>query len=254
MATELKVELIYPILATLVAAVILALAIAFWRRLTKKDRARNGLSFEVTRMIEDHWEIAFTENTNDFDAVDKKPMAPQDAYFKLISLGGIDVGTTKIRISLRGTHEETVLIRNIEILARKTLPIFASRVSCPTAGANEVIILLADFDVAPTEIWEAEEKDFEIRPLGIRPYFSRNSITLKKGEIQDLIVVGKTSKHFVEWKLKVTFHVDGIQIERIVDENGNPFKTTGEPTGGFQNRLEWAWYDGYAIKPEEVWE
>jgi hypothetical protein len=98
-------------------------------------------------------------------------------------------------------------------------------------------------------LWSAVEESFEVKREGVRPFFSRKQLNLSKASYETLIIVAKTSRYSVGWKLKIDYEVCGNRDSIQVDNRGVPFRTTGTPLNGHAEDLVWAWYDGHRLLP-----
>lgn len=243
-------DFIIGIVSTLVASLSIWLIAKKW----ESRRPRRPIEFTVERFVDDHWNVAFHETLPDTKAIDGVRMIGERAYAILIKKGAVDVGTTKLRIRLRTLVDSPVLIKQISIDTEKRAPLLGCNICCHTAGSSSATILVADLDEANPLVWEAKDEDFAITCVGEYPYFSRKSINITKNEYETLILVGKASRFCVSWRVRVEFETGGHLGFITIDSKGTPFRTTGEPLGGFASNLEWAWHDGHRIVPVTSYE
>jgi hypothetical protein len=155
--------------------------------------------------------------------------------------GGVDIGGSFVKLVVEGRTSKSVVIRNIsaKVLERGN-PLAGTRVACPSAGANQSIRLYFDLD-RPTPV--ALSEDEQGRPGD--PYFRGNFVTLAKGEAVVFDVHAVTRGCACAWRLEIDALVGGSPQTVVVDESGEPFRTTGEAPR-YGAAYDWAWYDAPA--------
>jgi hypothetical protein len=138
-------------------------------------------------------------------------------------LGGVDVGSTRFRVTLQGNTSQAVLITKVgaRILGRAASP-DGIYVHCPTAGNASIRSLTMNLDRdQPT----ASEKGAGTRVFGI---------TLKQGETEvlDISAATRDEDRTLTWTLLIAVTVNGKSETLEVQDRGQPFKTRGPPPDG----------------------
>lgn len=225
-----------------------------WRSLRRRHRVREALSIEVAQFSDDFWRIAFPKELPSLGRIDGIQIPARDAYGEGLARGGVDIETTKLRIRLRVIEDAVVVVREIKVLVIRNEPIRGVSLSCASAGSNEDTILMVDLDCANPALVKAQEKDWKFIPVEEIPFFSRNTISVSRQDPQEIIVIGRTQNHFVEWSFDVTYESEGIIEHKAVNLDGQPFRTTGTPESDFLSKFEWAWDLDHQIIPRRNWE
>lgn len=217
----------------------------------QRFKSRQPIEISVEHFVEDQWSVVFPGKTECLNKIQGKRMRGNVLHAHLIKLGAVDHGETRVRIRLRARTQAPVLVKQIMACAAKSAPIEGTKITHPTAGVSDSILLLVDFDddnvILP--VWEAVEEGFELKRTDQHPFFSRKQLTLSSGNYETLIIVGKTNRYSVNWSLKIDYVVNGKQGSIHVDNHGLPFSTSGYPLEGYCADLVWAWYDGHKLLP-----
>ena len=162
--------------------------------------------------------------------------------------GAVDVRRQIENLVLEGrTHRDVAIVDMRAKILRRDPLLTGATVSCASAGAIDAIGVGFDFDEPrPTA---RRIKDLSGHDLGA-PYFARgNILTLKKGEVQPIQVVGLASRDYVEWEIEARAVIDGKEKDIRINNNGEPFHITGGPEGVEPSRVryrryyEWVWYE-----------
>ena len=161
--------------------------------------------------------------------------------------GAVSVGASHYRLVVEGRTRRDVAIVDLRARILKREPILrGASIGCASAGAQDAIGVGFDLDEpAPAarrikSVWE---------PLG-RPYFQRaNIISVKKAELQPFLIVGLASRDYVEWEIVARILVDGKESELTIDDNGQPFRISGDPTIArksqtrYERYVDWVWWE-----------
>ena len=142
------------------------------------------------------------------------------------SLGGMDEGTTRLQVIVRGTDEGQVVINAMRVVVEdRRAPPDGTRVECPTAGDVLQRRVSIDLD-APRPVVKYDASNG--RPFGF---------TVGKGEVESFLVTARTTEHSVRWRLVLDLVVGGDA--RSVDVAGDEpsFTTTAAPAG----EPSWQW-------------
>ena len=231
-----------------IAALVGAFMIA-WRRTSRATSERHPVGVSVERVVGDEWRLAFA---GDLPSVALKieggEHTSSEVYAWLTSHGAIDVGETRLRLTVRGLAEETVLVRNIRAVTERTAPYSGTLVHCPTAGANAATLLVFDLDEETPKAWQWREDGGRER-VGSSPFFEHNNVTLARGEVHDFMIVGSAKGYLLRWRLELDLEIGRHREVVTVDDAGVPFATSGTLGGGYSTTLDWAWYDGRRFLP-----
>ena len=225
--------------ATIVAGIVVWIVKLILR--LRRRSAGGAVAFSVARMVKWEWSVAFVgEIPPQAREIEGKETKSRKVYDCLIELGAVDVFSSRLRLSVRGLSDETVIIRNIRVDVEQSEAISGTRISSPNAGVNEATMLLFDLEDKSPVAKEWQENEDEEKT---QPFFDSKTVTLARNEVHDFIIIGSAKRSLVLWRLYLDLEVGGRPQTIEIDENGKPFKTTGYPGGGFGWDLEWAWHD-----------
>ena len=116
------------------------------------------------------------------------------------------------------------------------------------AGENPATVLLLDLDKPEPSAWEWSLDDN--RRVGTQPFFEAKNVSLAKGEVHDFIIVARSARQTVRWRVVLKVEVGGTSKQYILsDKDGAPFVTSGRPSGGYTTQLHWAWDKGGGFTP-----
>lgn len=168
-------------------------------------------------------------------------------YASLRRRGSVDYLTTKVRLLVRSTVDEPVLIRDVRAaVLRRHPPLTRALVTSPDAGAHTATWLLFDLDDDDPEAWEGRQ-DGAINRVGDTPLFQRQHFSLDPGETEDFLIKVDVSQTFVEWVLHVRVEHRGRSREvAVYDRDGAPFRTSGCTSDAFNEM----WGTGVMASPE----
>ena len=234
----------------LIVAALVTLSAYTYRRAKRRLRTQHPVGVTVQRIVREPWALAFAGALSESTGIEGSSISSAEANAELRARGGVDVGQTRLRLQLRGTAAETVVVRNIKVHLRRDPPVDGVRVFCPSAGASAATLLIVDFDAPDPSAWEFEE-DEVVQRVGAAPFFDTNNITLAPGEVYDVILVGTTKRWCCSWRLLLHVEVGDKRVVVPVDDSGEPFQTTGEPEEGFSQKLLWAWWEGGRLIPDD---
>jgi hypothetical protein len=171
-----------------------------------------------------------------------------DSLFQLAKqAGAVDVGRSIHHVLLEGrTRREVALVSMRAKILKRTPVLTGAEVSCASAGAMDAIGVGFDLDEpAPTA---RTIEDLMGGELGDRYFQGGNIVTLKKTELQPLLVLGLVSDSYVEWEIEAQAIVDGEEETIRIDNDGRPFRLTGAPKDvadplAYDRYYEWVWYE-----------
>jgi hypothetical protein len=241
------------IIAGLIVAVIVTAGAVFRKRLARFWQRRHPIEVTATRIVNEEWTLALSGALPSEIAALTGDIPSREMYGRLQEAGAVDCLETRVRISMRGLSDEGAVIRNLRARVDRSLPLAGTRVYNATAGANSATLLVIDLDKDNSPAFEWYE-DGAREPKGDSPYFNTHTVFLDKGEVQDLIVIGQAKNSFARWHLVLELTVGEHRTSIRVDDGGKPFKTSGDPAGGFLEKLEWAWDLRGGFITERVWD
>lgn len=243
---DLEVGIIAGVVSTLIAGGIVLTARGVSRVMRMRMRPI-GVSCE--RRVKDEWSVAFSGGMpRAARKIEGGDHHAREVYDWLLTHRAVDVGDTRLRLTLRGLADDLVVVRDIRIDARQSPPLSGTNVTCPTAGANSATLLLFDLEDPSSGAWECRE-DGGRQIVGDASFFENHNVSLGKGEVHDFIILGQTFASLVEWRMYVDIEVAGRRKTIIVDDSGKPFRTTGTPLGGFAETLDWEWWEDRCFRP-----
>lgn len=246
--------MIVEIVSGLIIAVTITVCSSVWKKAKQRRDSKRPVRIDVVELCDDGWDLAFTEVLPTLEEFDGKRIGSYEAYESFRAREGIDVGVTKLRITLQNEFEEPVLINSMRVVAnRHSIPLM-ERLSCANAGANECKIFLIELDEKDPKVFEAEDRDFEVKAVNAKPFFDRNNVSLNLGEFQEIILYARAKEVLVEWKIEMKVKFNGKEIIQEIDSHGDFFKTVGEPPNGFARDFEWAWDLKCKIIPARNWD
>jgi len=241
--------MILEIITGLVIAALVGAFVLVRRRASRAVGERHPMDVSVERIVGDEWSLAFAGDLPSVALeIEGGEHTGAEVYAWLTSHGAVDVGETRLRVTVRGLAEETVVVRNIRAVTERTPPYSGTLVHCPTAGANAATLLVFDLDEGAPKAWQWRE-DGGREQVGSNPFFEYNNVTLARGEVHDFVIVGVARAYLVRWRLELDLEVGRHREVVTVDDAGVPFATSGTPGAGFSTSLDWAWYDGRRFLP-----
>jgi hypothetical protein len=246
--------MILEIITGLVIAALVGAFVLVRRRASRAVGERHPVGVSVERVVGDEWSLAFAGDLPSVALeIEGGEHTSGEVHAWLASHGAVDVGETRLRLTVRGLAEETVVVRNIRAVTERTPPFSGTLVHCPTAGANAATLLVFDLDEETPKAWQWREDGGRER-VGGRPFFEHNTVNVVRGEVHDFVIVGCAKELLVRWRLELDLGVGRHREVVTVDDAGVPFATSGTPGAGFSRSLDWAWYDGRRFLPPPSYE
>jgi hypothetical protein len=243
------------VVETVVGGLVVAALGGLWVSVRRRAGAwlarRHPLDVSVERIVREPWSLAFAEPLRDCTEIEAGSPSATEAHARLRARGGLDLHATRLRLRLRNTATETLVISGIRVETKRADPADGCRVFCPTAGVNAATLLVIDLDEDDAVPWQFREDGVRKR-LDAAPFFDNHNIALGQDEVHDLVVVGTTKLWTCAWRLLVEVEVGRRRSTIVVDDDGKPFRTAGLPAGGFTQSLLWAWWEGGGLVPEDM--
>lgn len=172
-----------------------------------------------------------------------------DAYKWLLEQGAASYLETILRLRIRNTLEhKTAVIFDMRLEIEHGEPYSGVLINSESAGDNSYTIIGFDLDkknprpVAYSRdsgiVVKADDNSTQVR------FFRDRFITIESQSVYGFSIIGWVTKHLARWRLIIDYEVDGSRLSLLIDNNGRPFITSGEPNTPFKEKLAWAWWLG----------
>jgi hypothetical protein len=155
--------------------------------------------------------------------------------------GAVDINRSLHALLLEGsTHRDVAIVDMRARIRKRARPLGGANIRCASAGELGAIGVFFNLD-------ESRPTARALRP-GLRPgkpYFAGgNVVSVTKKELQPFRIVAEVSRDYVEWDIQADLIIDGEAETLTIDNNGEPFRLTGERGHGDYTRYyEWVWYE-----------
>jgi hypothetical protein len=161
--------------------------------------------------------------------------------------GAVDVGVVREALLLEGGTSRDLSIVDMRAKILKREPALdGAQIQCQSAGAAEAIGVIFNLD-EEAPVARTIKEPFSLR-FG-EPYFAGgNIVRLVKGEIQPFLLIGISSRDYVEWQVEADVVIDDATQTITIDNKGEPFRVTGAAPK-YQRYYEWQWYE----QPQRMW-
>lgn len=232
----------------LIVAAVGAVVALLYRQVLRLWRKRGAVEVSVEPIIGDYWSLVFADDMPETSEIEGVVHNGRAVYDWLRAHGAVDFRGTRLRLTVRGVSDETVVVRNIRALVKHSPPFSGTRVICQTAGANSATLLAFDLDEQTPAGWEWREEG-GLERVGKSPFFELNNVTLARGEVHEFVIIGYVKKYLAQWQLYLDLEIGKHRKSIQLSDSDNPFETSGVPDSGFGNTLDWAWYDGARFLP-----
>lgn len=237
------------VVASLIVAGLLGAFAFIRRRMSRGLRLRQPVDISVQPVVGESWSVAFPgELPGKAREIEGGTHSGREVYDWLRTCGAVDVGETRLRLTVRGLSEETVVVRAIRTQTERGAPRAGTLVHCPTAGANRATLLVFDLDDEVPKAWQFREDGGRER-VGSAPFFDSHNVTLAQGEVHDFLIVGHTKRYLVRWRLVLDLEIAGHRKAVTAGDSQAAYATSGVPASDFSTSLEWAWYGDYRFLP-----
>jgi hypothetical protein len=200
------------------------------------------------RIVREPWAMSLGGSLPDATELEASRPSAMVVNSWLRSHGAADHLETILRVLLQGATSKTIVVRDIGVEIARHPSFSGTRVFCPSAGANAATLLVFDLDESEPRAWEWRE-DGGRQLIGQRPYFETHNFTLEGNEAHEFLIVGQAQRSRCSWRLSFELVAGQHQQRVIVDDDGRPFETSGDPVDGFASYLHWAWYEGGHFLP-----
>jgi hypothetical protein len=160
------------------------------------------------------------------------PLGPcQDWWAWAREHGGIDAGTTKLRLTLVGDDRVTVLVDALQVtIMHQGSPLTGSHVVCPVGGAAlSIRRITVDLDGSsqPMTTYIGDSGGLA----------ARFAFQLARGQVEVFNIEAHAERSYCEWQAELFLLVDGKRKTMVIDDNGRSFRTTAASDA---NMLSWA--------------
>jgi hypothetical protein len=173
-----------------------------------------------------------------------------DLFLTAKRAGAVDVGHVKEALVLEGgTRRDLSIVAMRARILKREPALRGAEISCESAGAAQAIGVIFNLDEERPVARELVDR-FSLEPGA--PYFEQgNIVRLTKGEIQPFLLIGVTSRDYVEWEVEADVIIDEQTETITINNDGEPFKVTGpaRKKAGYGRYYEWQWYE----RPPKMW-
>ncbi|MET8829007.1 hypothetical protein ABZX40_16040 [Streptomyces sp. NPDC004610] len=145
----------------------------------------------------------------------------------LRAVGGVNLETLTIRTVFTSRRSQQINIVDIqpEILER-TAPWSGSLFSAPSQAGAPTMNLMLDMDRPRPQARDAVFDNSTGKMEPGKPFFAQRTITLRDGKQQVVLVRARTLRHYVSFRLRVTYLLGDDRRTVTVDDKGRPFELT----------------------------
>lgn len=180
------------------------------------------LHVTVERTDREPWSVAFRDDAPLVPALaDLAARGHVASYGVLREHGGIDNGSTELRLTLRTHGEDEVVVRAISVVVVRRDPPFTGRLIGVrgASGGRAAGVRVYDLD--------ADE-----------PATASDPVTVRHGEPIEVIVVSTTASAYCQWRVHLDTEVGDEHRRMTVDDHLLPFQTTGGDVAAFPRGFE----------------
>jgi hypothetical protein len=196
---------------------------------TPEERAARHHSLHITvdHVRIEPWALAFRDDAPLVpDLGDLAARGHDDSARVLREHGGIDFGTTEVRLHLRAHGEDEVIVREVAAAVVRSDPPFAGRLigtGSPAPLASDVVA----FDL------DTQDADGVVRVV-----LADNPIVVRDGAPVDVLIAGITCTAYCQWRIHLETEVGEERARITVGDRDLPFETTGSEPSVFPRGFE----------------
>jgi hypothetical protein len=145
--------------------------------------------------------------------------------------GGVEGGSTRLRVVAQGQSATPVLISNLRVNVLHTgPPVAGTSLYCGTQGVAQIRPIFIDLDAQPPTVRFGS---------GTHPF----GFTVGPGEIETFDIEASTERAYVRWTLTLQLLVGGHREAVQIDDHGRPFETTPAPAA--HDAWSWDYSEGW---------
>ena len=151
-------------------------------------------------------------------------------------LGGIDADSTSARVTIEGTSDDVVQIKDITVnISKSSPPSVGSHLTCPGRGeVPNVRSVAIDLDANPPTALTLDKSGATV------PFF----FTVTKGQTETFDISAMTAKCDCQWDAKISLSVGGKDKTYTIRANGNrAFRTTSSFDAKMYQWINREWTD-----------
>ena len=144
-------------------------------------------------------------------------------------MDGVDAFATVLRLVIRGRSEAPVTLHGLEVeIVERRPPLGGTLLTYEGQGAGQAVRYFEiDLDLEPpTVTWLDQE--------GVERVLFPYRVTASELEVFDLYAV--TLQHDVRWRLRLSYTDDEGAGTIVIDDDGQPFRTTARLQGSSEQR------------------
>jgi hypothetical protein len=146
--------------------------------------------------------------------------------------GAYDGGFAHIELTLTGCQYVRILSMRAVILSRAK-PLTGTRFSSAAQGEDADVSLYFNLDAA-SPVAKVEDVTGHLQP-----YFANKTFSLSPNEQDTFAITADTNKWAVTWSLDIVYLYKGQTVNKIIDNDGKPFRVTAEYNSAGEYK---AWY------------
>lgn len=145
----------------------------------------------------------------------------------LREVGAVNLETLTLRTVFTSRRNQQINIIGIEpeIVAR-TAPWSGTLFSAPPQAGSPTMNMMFDMDRVRPQARDAVYDDASATIKPGKPFFAQRTITLRDGKQQVVLVRAHTERHYVSFRLRVTYMLGDDPKTLTVDDDGRPFELT----------------------------
>lgn len=135
--------------------------------------------------------------------------------------GAVDADTTEVFLTLQGREATAILINRVEVeVVRRAAPVRGTHARCEAGGAvSNPRLMDVDLDTTPATVLFAQAGDDF-------PGRQRLHLKLNGTATEELRIRAHTRRCACDWRVRIGLVVNGEQGEVLIDDDGEPFRTT----------------------------
>ncbi|MFD7548523.1 hypothetical protein [Streptomyces sp. NPDC059816] len=166
-----------------------------------------------------------------------RPMVAASPEFdgRLAAVGAVNVDKLTVRVVFTSRRSQLINIIDItpEIVKRER-PWSGTLFDAPPQGGSPTMNMMFDLDRPRPLARDAgfDEKRNTLAPG--KPFFAQRTISLLGGKQQVVLIRTETKRHYVAFRLKVTYMLGDRTKTTVIDDRGSPFRLTA--LNGSQDR------------------
>jgi hypothetical protein len=209
----------------------------------KRWRRKKPIRVIAETTVGDGWEVVLRSNEaiEDFNST---LGIGREIHDFMMTRGAADYEITHVRLHMQNVSNDTVDIRDIRIVkTASSSPYSAAKIRHPSAGESTIPHLRYVLDHMDPRAHEITYDAVSKEHIADAHYFASKRISLVPQETFEFNISGIANEIYCEWHLELLCTIAGESGYIIVDNDGVPFRTSGNPVDGFDSDWLWVWWD-----------